>query len=78
MALLALLITAAAAVYIGLETRCQRQLNAIATDESAATAALVDAIFVSDELEEQMSAYADYLSALDDITKRRATLGCSG
>lgn len=75
-ALVALLVAAGLAVYATAESRCQQQLNAAAADESAATTRLVDAIFTSDELEEQMGAYANYRAALTHINIRRAGLPC--
>jgi hypothetical protein len=75
-ALVALAVTVATAVYVGLESRCQRHLNESAANESAATAALVDAIFLADELDEQLTAYATYLTVMERINQRRAVERC--
>lgn len=71
-ALLALAITAGTAVYIGFEVQCQHRLNQAAADESAATAALIDAIFIADQFADQLAAYTRYLNTMRVINQRRA------
>lgn len=76
-ALLALLIASAVGVYAVAELQCQRRLNAVAADEAKAMGDLVDAIFIADQIEEQMSAYETYIAARNDLEQRRAAEGCS-
>lgn len=76
-ALVALLVAVGTAIFVGLETQCQRHLNQAAADESAATAALIEAIFVADQLDEQLAAYTAYLAAMRAINQRRANERCA-
>jgi len=55
---------------------CQHALNQVEADQAAATAKLMEVIFTSDELEQQLGGYADYLDAYDDVKRRRAALDC--
>lgn len=72
----ALLFALGAVVDVRGHAACQAALNEVVAAESEATTQLMDVIFTSDQLEQQLAGYASYLDAIAEVKRRRAALHC--